>query len=143
MENEQQARAEAALEVTEIVMPQARRFRYGDLDFTIRPEPIGFAYSVETGLGQLLGRIVKEHPEIEASDTNAFVTVLLSMGVQATGKVLAPLLGMDEETLRERVPAYVISELLAAWLEVNRIPELLGNLRRAAQTLQARKGLRA
>jgi len=117
----------------QVILPQERRFLVGEREIVVRPLVIGDYERVAADLGTIAQRIIKEHPEIELTRLDEHLEALLPIIAEWLGRILEPLFGVEESYLKEHLTLAQATEIVAAALEVNQLPVIRGNVRRALQ----------
>jgi len=118
----------------QVIMPQERRFQVGEREIVVRPLVIGDYERVAADLGTIAQRIIKEHPEIELTRLDEHLDALFPIIAEWLGRILERLFGVEESYLKEHLTLAQATEIVAAALEVNQLPVIRGNVRRALQT---------
>ena len=114
-----------------VIIPQERRFLVGEREIVVRPLVIGDYERVAADLGTIAQRIIKEHPEIELTRLDEHLEALLPIIAEWLGRILERLFGVEESYLKEHLTLAQATEIVAAALEVNQLPVIRGNVRRA------------
>ena len=117
-----------------VIIPQERRFQVGEREIVVRPLVIGDYERVAADLGTIAQRIIKEHPEIELTRLDEHLEALFPIIAEWIGRIFERLFGVEESYLKEHLTLAQASEIVAAALEVNQLPVIRGNVRRALQT---------
>ncbi len=103
----------------DVVLPRERRFQVGEREIVVKPLVIGDFKRVSADLGEMCQRVAQEHPEIDSEHP-----------------VLERLFGVDAEYLEEHLTLTQATEIVAALLELNQVPVMTKNVRRALQLLK-------
>jgi len=117
-----------------VIIPQERRFQVGEREIVVRPLVIGDYERVAADLGTIAQRIIKEHPEIELTRLDEHLEALFPIIAEWIGRIFERLFGVEESYLKEHLTLAQASEIVATALEVNQLPVIRGNVRRALQT---------
>ena len=117
-----------------VIIPQERRFQVGEREVVVRPLVIGDYERVAADLGTIAQRIIKEHPEIELTRLDEHLEALFPIIAEWIGRIFERLFGVEESYLKEHLTLAQASEIVATALEVNQLPVIRGNVRRALQT---------
>ena len=121
----------------DVIMPQDRRFLVGEREIVVRPLVIGDYERVAADLGTIAQRIIREHPEIELTRLDEHLDALFPIIAEWLGRILERLFGVEESYLKEHLTLAQATEIVAAALEVNQLPVIRGNVRRALQVAKA------
>ena len=117
-----------------VINPQERRFQVGEREIVVRPLVIGDYERVAADLGTIAQRIIKEHPEIELTRLDEHLEALFPIIAEWIGRIFERLFGVEESYLKEHLTLAQATEIVAAALEINQLPVIRGNVRRALQT---------
>jgi len=75
-----------------------------------------------------------DHPEIELTRLDEHLETLFPIIAEWIGRIFERLFGVEESYLKEHLTLAQATEIVAAALEVNQLPVIRGNVRRALQT---------
>ncbi len=120
----------------EVVMPQERRFQVGEQEIVVKPLVIGDFKRVSADLGEMCQRVAQEHPEIDSEHPERHLAVIFPIIADAITQVLERLFGVDAEYLEEHLTLTQATEIVAALLELNQVPVMTKNVRRALQLIR-------
>ena len=119
-------------------MPPEQRFRVGEKIIVVRPLTFAELKRVSGELGALLEHIATQHPDLDL-DLDHFdqhLTTLVPMMAGAVEDFLGTLFEIDPEYLVEHLTPVQAVRIVRALLEVNQLPLLLSEFRRAGELLK-------
>jgi hypothetical protein len=123
--------------VSDPVLPQERRFTVGAREIVLRPLVIADYERVAGDLGAIAQRLINEHPEVELTQLDQHVDVLLPIIAEWLARLLERLVGVEESYLKEYLTLAQATEIVFALLDLNQLPVIRGNLLRARQLARA------
>ncbi len=123
----------------QVLRREERRFEVAGREIVVRPLVWGEWEEMGDALGVLLQHVVTEHPEIDVQHFDRHVQVLVPMLLQLGRGVVAQMLGLEEEFLRQSIIPAEAFELVVAALEVNQLPGIAKNWSRARDLVEAMK----
>jgi len=131
----QQPAAPTPLRPDDVVFPRERRFQIGDREIVVRPLKMAAWKRLQDDLSALSRRLITEHPSLELSEPAQWIPIAILFAADSVMSILGHVLGMDPEELREALEPADVTAIALAILELNRLPEIVGNVRRARQVL--------
>jgi hypothetical protein len=120
----------------EVVLPTERRFMVGERELIVRPLVIGEIKRIASDLGEIIERVIREHPEIDLAKPDEHLQALLPLLTGALQRLFERLFGIEEAYLSEHLTISQAVEIMTALLEVNQLPEIRKNLGRARQLIK-------
>ena len=122
--------------VDEVVLPTERRFVVGERELIVRPLVIGEIKRIAADLGEIIEQVIREHPEIDLAKPDEHLPVILPLLTEGIERLFERLFGIEESYLSEHLTVAQATEIAAAMLEVNQLPEIRKNLGRARQLIK-------
>jgi len=117
----------------EVILPQERRFLVGDREIILRPLVIGDYKRIAGDLGAIAQRVVREHPEIDMSKPDEHLEAIFPLLAACIGRVFEQLFGIEEAYLDQHLTLARAAEIIAVVLELNQLPDIRKNVRRALE----------
>ncbi|GEM_PF-5824747 len=115
----------------ELLAPEPRRFRVGEREIVVKPLVIGDFRRISGELAALAQRVAREHPDLDFSKPDEHLQTLLPLCQDLLGMLFEKLFGIDAEYVEEHLTLAQATEILVAFLELNQLPVIRGNVLRA------------
>lgn len=131
----QQARAEEAGRPTadEALIPSEKRFTVGEKEIVLKPFTIGMLKRVSDDIGAVSQEIMQKHPEIDLARPEMHLGLIVPIVAESVSRILGRLFDIEPAYLDEHMPLYQAVEIIAAAVEVNRLPQMRRDFSRARQ----------
>ncbi|MBN1319959.1 MAG: hypothetical protein JXA87_03870 [Thermoleophilia bacterium] len=120
----------------DVVLPPEQRFRVGEKTIVVKALTFAEIKRVSAELGALLERIATDHPDLDLEHFEQHLTTLVPMLAGALEEFFGTLFEIDPEYLVEHLTPVQAVRIVRALLEVNQLPLLLSEFRRAGELLK-------
>jgi hypothetical protein len=111
--------------VIEVIFPPDRQYKIGDRVITVKPSVGGKLKRVEGELREIGKHIAENHPDFDLEKPGVHLALVVPSMVGTVWHLLAELFDIEESYLDDHLTILEAVEIMSAWIEVNRLPDVL------------------
>ena len=120
----------------EALIPSEKRFMVGEKEIVLKPFTIGMLKRVGDDIGAVSQEIMQKHPEIDLARPEMHLAVIVPIVAESVSRILGRVFDIEPAYLDEHMTLHQAVEIIAAAIEINRLPKMREDLARARQMVK-------